>query len=156
MNMNKKEILELNLILLDLKKIGSTKFKYLVIRNIEIIKSHVTNLTELDKKNKLLLKEFEEERNELISKIGRKEDNRVFIDVNDEEMFKTFNEELVRIADKHKDSLTKYEEQFLILKSILEEEVEEIEFKRIPIEEFPEEGISSEHIEFLNKYNIIN
>jgi seryl-tRNA synthetase len=154
--MNKKEILELNLILIDLKKLGSTKFKYLVIRNIEIIKSYVTHLTGLDKENKLLLKEFEEERNELISKIGRKEENKVFIDVNDEEMFKTFNEELNKIAERHKNSLDKFEEQFLILKSILEEEVEEIEFKKIPIEEFPEEGISSEHIEFLNKYNIIN
>jgi seryl-tRNA synthetase len=154
--MNKKEILELNLILIGLKKLGSTKFKYLVIRNIEIIKSYVTHLTGLDKENKLLLKEFEEERNELISKIGRKEENKVFIDVNDEEMFKTFNEELNKIAERHKNSLDKFEEQFLILKSILEEEVEEIEFKKIPIEEFPEEGISSEHIEFLNKYNIIN
>jgi hypothetical protein len=155
--MNKKEILELNSILTKFKILGNTKFKYLVIRNIELMKSYVDTLAELDKNNKLLLKEFEEERNQLISKIGKKENKRIFIDINDEEMFTAFNEGLKEIVERHKESLTKYEEQFLILKSILEEEIEEkIDFKKIPIEEFPIEGISSEDIELLNKYNIIN
>lgn len=157
MIMLKKEILEINHVLNNLKKLGSTKFKYFVLKNIELLKPTMDLFNEKDKENKTLLANFEKDRNDLIVQIGNKsEDGKVFIDINNEEMLHKFNEGLKELVEKHKDSLDAYEIQFKILRDTLEEESEDIIFKKISIEDFPTEGVSIEYIELLTKYNIIN
>lgn len=155
--MKKREIVELNYILTNLKELGSTKFKYFAIKNISVLKSHVDPIMEIDKQNKEVLSGFEKERNELIVKLGKKgEENQVYIDVQDADMVKAFNDGVIEIASKYKEDLSKYEQNIKDFSSVLEEEVEDLPTLRtISIDECPEEGIKGNELEFLIKHNII-
>lgn len=157
MIMKKREIVELNSLFNSLKDLGNTKFKYFVIKNISLLKPHVTPLSEIEEDNKSVLSEFEKERNDLIIKLGKpKDDGKVYIDMKDSEVLKTFNEELKVLADKYSKELSKYEESYKEFVTVLDEELEEeVKFRSISIEDCPEEGINSTQLEFLMEHELI-
>lgn len=157
MKMKKKEVIELNFILTGLKELGNTKFKYFVIKNMAILKSHVDPIMEIDKQNKEVLSKFEEERNNLILKLGKQgENNQVYIDQTDAEMMEKFNDGLLELTKTFKQDLDKYNENIKDFTSVLEEEVEEdFNLRTITIDDCPEDGIKGNELEFLIKHNII-
>lgn len=158
MTMKKKEIIELNYILTSLKELGNTKFKYFVIKNISALKPHIEPLLEIDKENKEVLKNFEEERNTLILKLGKKgENDQVFIDVNDTVMYEQFTTEIQKLISKYKDDLEKYETNTKEFSTVLDEEVDnDLNLRTISIEDCPEEGIKGNFLEFLIEKNIVS
>jgi seryl-tRNA synthetase len=155
--MKKNEIVNVNRELSTLKNLGNTKFMYFVIKNINVLKPHIDPLVEIEKSNKEILSDFEKDRNELIVRLGNKnEDGSYSIDKNNEVMFSEFEEEFKKLTEKHKESLNKFEESFKQLSNVLNEDVEEeIKFRTISIEECPEEGIPVETLELLMKHNLI-
>lgn len=157
MIMIKREILELNLMLNKLKDLGNTKFKYFVIKNLSLLKNHVTPLSEIETEDRKVLADFEKDRNELIIRIGKPKDNGyAYIDVNDTEMFNLYIEEVKKLTDKHKDSLNKYEELAKQFNVILDEEVEEVlNLRNISIDECPDNGLETPVMEVLLKHNLI-
>lgn len=155
--MKKREALALNYNLNKLKEFGNTKFKYSILKNISILKSIISTLEQIEKENKAILTNFEKDRNDLIIKIGKKDGENIVIDTNDQVMLKSFNDELKEIVEKHKESIEKYEIEYNQFKEILEEEIEDtLIFRSISIEDCPEDNISSEQLELLLNYNIIN
>lgn len=155
--MIKNDLLDLDFILNELKTKGKTKFRYVMLKNLAIIEPLVKPIKQIDTETKQLLAEYEKQRNELIIKIGKKtSDDKVFIDVKDEEMLATFSEGMKKITEDNKEAIEKYESELESFKKILEEEVEEkIEFKEIDIENCPEEEINTEYLKILMKFNII-
>jgi hypothetical protein len=154
--MKKGEIVELNNIFKELKDVGDTTFKYFIIKNIIVLEPYLKPLQEIEKSNKLVLKYFEKDRNELINKFGRKEKGLVYIDINDEINLEKYKEGLQIIIKNHKNDLDRFEELFKEYKVLLDEEIEEeIIFKTISIDKCPKEGINSTQLEFLLKHNII-
>ena len=157
MTMKKKEVLEINSILNKLKELGSTKFKYKVLLNVNILRPYVVELELLDNKTKSILAPFEKDRNDLIVRIGKKgEGTMVYIDPSDEEVRELFNQEMQTIREKHRDSINEYQKAFTVLAEISEEDIEEeLVFKVIPIDDFPADGVSTEQLETLIRYNIV-
>ncbi len=129
---------------------------YFIIKNINIIKDLVLPLLEIQKINEKIVSEFKKDKNQLILEIGIKDSGRAYIDPNDKDMLKIFNEKLESIIEKHSEELTKYEEEVnqynLLLKEDLEEE---ISFRVVSIEDCPETGIDSNSLEMLLKYELI-
>lgn len=157
MTMKKKEVLEINSILNKLKELGSTKFKYKVLLNVNILRPYVVELELLDSKTKSILAPFEKDRNDLIVRIGKKgEGTVVYIDPSDEEVRDLFNQEMQTIREKHRDSISQYQEEFAKLSEISEQDLEEeLVFKVISIDDFPADGVSTEQLETLIRYNIV-
>lgn len=157
MTMKKKEALEINSILNELKELGSTKFKYQVLLNVNMLRPYVTELKLLDNKAKSMLAQFEKDRNDLIVRIGKKgEGTMVYIDPNEKEVVELFNQEMQVIREKHRDSINEYQEAFSVLAEISEEDIEEeLVFKVIPIDDFPTGGVLTEQLETLIGYNIV-
>ena len=80
----------------------------------------------------------------------------VYIDPNDEEVRNLFNQEMQAIREKHRDSISQYQEEFAKLSEISEQDLEEeLVFKVIPIDDFPADGVSIEQLETLVRYNIV-
>jgi hypothetical protein len=156
--MIKEEVVKLNVVLNELKEMGNTKFMYFVVKNLRLLKPHVEPLMEIEKRNKVVLTAFEEDRNKLILDIGKKGENGVvFIDLKDNDMVTLFNKKLQDLMEKHKTALTEFETKTKEYKKVLQEELEEqITFRNIDIEECPIEGISSKQLELLVNLNIIN
>ena len=155
--MTKKELLELNSTLIALANFGKTKFKYIMLKNIEILKSHTTILLELEDSAKKYLSEFEKDRNSLIVKIGKqKGDGTVYIDSADSEMISLFNAGINTLIETHKKQFELYDEKIKEYKEILEEEVDEVySFKSVSIDHLPEEEVSLNQLSILEKYRII-
>lgn len=154
--MKKKEILALGVVFNDLKKIGDTKFKYCILKNISVIKDTLTILQTIDKENKKVLEDFEKERNALIIKIGKREGDKSVIDLSNPEMVAKFNEELTKIAETHKEALEEFEKLATSYGSLLEEDVEEeLKFWKISIDDCPKDGINATQLEILLEHEII-
>lgn len=155
--MTKKELLELNAVLIKLANYGKTKFKYAVLKNIELLKSNVGVLTELENEIKKHIDKFEEARNQLILKIGKKkEDGSVFIDVSNKEMIELFNEGLSVLLKEHNEELETYNTKMGEFQDVLNEELEEeFIFKTLSIEQLPEEDVTMTQLEILEKSGII-
>lgn len=155
--MIKQELLELNVVFTEISKFGNTKFKYNVLKNLEILKPLVSPLLDLEKDIKTGLKEFDDERNNLIVKLGTKgEDGNVSIDTKDSELMAEFIKELKELQSNHKESIDTYNTKIKEFQVILNEEVEEtLVFKQLSIEQLPENGISIEQLNLLEKSKII-
>jgi len=157
MNMNKRELVELNGIFEALAVTGKTKFKYLMLKNMEMLKPSISILKTLESDIKKGIEDFDKERNELIVRLGTPgENNTVFIDRNNAEVVQEFNEELAKLVKEHRETLDIYELKYEELQNILEESVEDIfSFRQISIDDFPEEGISEYHLKLLAKADIL-
>lgn len=156
--MKKGDVYELNTIFTQLKNFGNTKFKYFVLKNIEILKPHVAALVEVEKSVKEELSSFEQGRNELIMKLGtQNNDGSVSIDPNNSEVFNEFNQEMENLITEHQTSIDSYNKKFADFQTILEEELEEpLVFRKLNIDEFPDSDISSEALEKLITLEIIS
>lgn len=157
MKMKKENVYALNQLFTKLKTFGGTKFKYSILRNLSILESQVKPLLEIEESLKAEISGFDSDRIQLISEIGTpKEDGTIFIDPTNENMFNKFKEEMEKLVEKHKDVLDSYNKKESEFLEILKEPIEgSIEFRKIDIESCPEDGITSEDLELLIKFDII-
>ncbi len=155
--MTKKELIELSEIFTKLAGFGKTKFKYAMLKNIDAIKSEVSILLDLENSIKKHIAKFDEERNDLILRIGKKrEDGAVYIDLAQEEMVDLFNAGLKLLLETHAENLSLYKTKMNEYSEILKEEVGyTFVYKTIFIDDLPEENISIDQLAILEKYGII-
>lgn len=155
--MTKRELIELNATLTKMASLGKTKFKYAVLKNIEILKSSATVLLNLEGDIKKLISAYESDRNNLILKLGKKnEDGSIFIDIADKDMVEAFNVELKKLQETHTDSINLYKEKIEEFEEILDELIEEeFVFKPLLLDQLPEEDISFRQLELLEKFGLI-
>lgn len=155
--MTKREVIELNAVLVKLANFGKTKFKYTVLKNIEVLKSNINILLDLENTIKKHIAPFEDDRNNLILKIGKKKDDgAVYIDVADKDMVDLFNAELTILLKTHSEGLDLYNTKMGEYQDMLDEEIDEtFTFKSILIDQLPDEDVSMEQLEILEKHGII-
>lgn len=155
--MTKKELQELNSLFIQLANFGNTKFKYAVLKNIEILKSNVFVLTNLEGEIKKYLDSFNTDRNNLILKLGNENENgSVSIDTKNLSVMEEFQLELNKLVETHKLDLETYNSKMIEFQDILNEEIEEeLSFKQLSIDVLPEDGISIQQLDLLERFNII-
>ena len=156
--MKKRELIELNAVLNQLKEFGGTKFKYSILKNISLIKPHLLVLEEIETSIKDIMKDFDSDRNNLILEIGvHNPDGTVSVDQNDKDAMEKFNEGITQLLEKHKESINNYNVKLQEFNEILNEEVEEkFTFREIDVESCPEENVTAEQLILLLECNIIN
>ena len=155
--MKKGNVLDLNAIFLKLKDFGGTKFKYSVLKNIDILRPHTQPLIELEQGIKAELANFEADRNALIWELGVKtEQGGAYMDTTDLETMDIFSKRLDELVAKHKEAIDAYEIRYKEFQEILNEPLEtEIKFIQIDIEQCPETGIDAIELGALLNFNII-
>lgn len=156
--MTKKDVIDLNLIFQSLKDVGNTKFKYTILKNIEVLKQELSVLKETEKQIEDTISDFTKERNDLILKLGTKDNNGgVRINVEDKETMNTFTEEVKVLVTKHQDKINDYNSKILEFNTILEEQLEnDLPFRKISIDNCPDVGISTDQLNKLLEFKIIN
>ena len=157
MIMKKREMLDLNLILTQLKESGNTKFKYAILKNIGILKAQLIALEQIELEVKEILKDFEADRNNLIVELGTSDNaGNYTVDQTDEEVMQLFKEKLETLIEKHKPSIDEYNKKLIEFENLLSEESdEELYFKTISIEDLPDEGLSADQLLKLLEAGII-
>lgn len=157
MTMKKGNVLDLNAIFLKLKDFGGTKFKYSVLKNIDLLKPHITPLVELEQTLKAGLAEFEADRNALIWELGVKtEQGGAYMDTTDLEAMDAFSTRLQGLIEKHQESIDAYELRYKEFQEILDEELEaDIKFRKVDIDSCPDSGITAEELKKLIDFDII-
>lgn len=157
MIMKKREMLDLNLILTQLKESGNTKFKYAILKNIGILKAQLIALEQIESEVKEILKDFEADRNNLIVELGTSDNaGNYTVDQTDEEVMQLFKEKLETLIEKHKPSIDEYNKKLIEFENLLSEESdEELYFKTISIEDLPDEGLSADQLLKLLEAGII-
>ena len=157
MTMKKGNVLDLNAIFLKLRDFGGTKFKYSVLKNIDLLKPHITPLVELEQTLKAGLAEFEADRNALIWELGVKtEQGGAYMDTTDLEAMDAFSTRLQGLIEKHQESIDAYELRYKEFQEILDEELEaDIKFRKVDIDSCPDSGITAEELEKLIDFDII-
>ena len=157
MTMKKGNVLDLNAIFLKLRDFGGTKFKYSVLKNIDLLKSHITPLVELEQTLKAGLAEFEADRNALIWELGVKtEQGGAYMDTADLEAMDAFSTRLQELIEKHQESIDAYELRYKEFQEILDEELEaDIKFRKVDIDSCPDSGITAEELKKLIDFDII-
>ena len=157
MTMKKGNVLDLNAIFLKLRDFGGTKFKYSVLKNIDLLKPHITPLVELEQTLKAGLAEFEADRNALIWEVGVKtEQGGAYMDTTDLEAMDAFSTRLQGLIEKHQESIDAYELRYKEFQEILDEELEaDIKFRKVDIDSCPDSGITAEELKKLIDFDII-
>ena len=157
MTMKKGNVLDLNAIFLKLRDFGGTKFKYSVLKNIDLLKPHITPLVELEQTLKAGLAEFEADRNALIWELGVKtEQGGAYMDTTDLEAMDAFSTRLQGLIEKHQESIDVYELRYKEFQEILDEELEaDIKFRKVDIDSCPDSGITAEELKKLIDFDII-
>ena len=157
MTMKKGNVLDLNAIFLKLRDFGGTKFKYSVLKNIDLLKPHITPLVELEQTLKAGLAEFEADRNALIWELGVKtEQGGAYMDTTDLEAMDAFSTRLQELIEKHQESIDVYELRYKEFQEILDEELEaDIKFRKVDIDSCPDSGITAEELKKLIDFDII-
>ena len=156
MIMTKRELVKLNLILNQVKDLDGTKFKYTILRNIDLLKPQIKALKSIEDDYKKILSKFEEGRNNLILRLGTKQsDGSISVSPESEE-FEEFKEEYEKLVEENKESIDTYNAQILEFEKLLNEEpAEEVTFRKISIDLCPEKGLSSENLDNLLSCGII-
>ena len=149
--MNKTELVKLYKALKLLGEVkGSAKFSYGIVKNQKIISDEINILSQIEEDINATIVDFTGDRNELIKEIGKPDGNgSFFIDFEDIEATKKFQEELEVLTEKYKEQIDVYNEKQKDFEKLLEEKVDEIEFYKMNINDFPCEGISPDMIESL-------
>ena len=155
--MTKRNLIELKLALEKLENNGSTKFKYLILKNNKILNSAITPLIKIEEDIKKHITPFENDRNELILELGTKKDNgTVFIDTENAEIFEKFTARLGKLTTKHAEGIAEYNTKWKDYQELLNEEIDdELVFTLIDIELFPDNDVSKIELDILYKFNII-
>lgn len=156
MIMTKRELVKLNLILNQVKDLDGTKFKYTILRNIDLLKPQIKALKSIEDDYKKILSKFEEGRNNLILRLGTKQsDGSISVSPESEE-FEEFKKEYEKLVEENKESIDTYNAQILEFEKLLNEEpAEEVTFRKISIDLCPEKGLSSENLDNLLSCGII-
>lgn len=156
--MKKKDIVELNLVFSQLKEFGATKFKYSILKNLELIKSHISALEELEKGIKEVLVPFENDRNNLILELGTQDDKgNTYIDQSNKETMELFDTRMQALIEVHKEVIDSYNQKIQDFQDILDEEIETpISFRKVTIEQCPESDITTYQLDKLIQFDIIN
>ena len=156
MIMTKRELVKLNLILNQVKDLDGTKFKYTILRNIDLLKPQIKALKSIEDDYKKILSKFEEGRNNLILRLGTKQsDGSISVSPESKE-FEEFKEEYEKLVKENKESIDTYNAQILEFEKLLNEEpAKEVTFRKISIDLCPEKGLSSENLDNLLSCGII-
>jgi hypothetical protein len=157
MKMKKQDLLRLEDVFNEIKRSGDTKFKYTILRNLEILKPFISGLRALEKELKAITEPFEQDRNALIIELGHPNPNgTTSIDVENEDVMAVFRERLNDLIQKHKDELDSYQSQYDDYMTILNEDVEdEIPFKTLTIDQCETVTFTDEQLQLLMDFNII-
>lgn len=152
--MTKGELLQLDLTLKEVKDLGTMKFRYNILRNIEYLSSQVKTLKILEEDARSVLRNFEEPRNKLILKFGTKNADGSVSVLPNSENYEEFKIELEKLLEEHKEAISAFSLKQEEFEKILLEEVSELNpLKVISIELCPE--MSLKHLETLMNFNII-
>jgi hypothetical protein len=154
--MIKKDLIDLNDVFAKISKFGNTKFKYAILTNMDFIKPQTNVLENLEKSIKSHLERFEKGRDDLITKLGKRKDQTMFIDMEDPEAVENFKEGILELLERYKEDIKLHDTEMEGYQQLLLENIEtHITFKMIPIDQFPEDEISFEQLQILKKHNII-
>lgn len=155
--MLKKDLIELNRAFSTLAKSGNTKFKYSVLKNMEKIKSSIEIFTDIEKEINEGIKPFEEERVELIKRLGTPDGSgNIAIDLKDEERAKEFQIKYEEALERHKEVLTVYQTKIQEYQDLLNEPLTELfEFRQFSIDELPDTNVNAEELDLLDKFQLI-
>jgi hypothetical protein len=151
--MTKGNVYDLYKTLLQLKDYGNVKFKYAILKNIEMLKPHYNSLTTLEENNRETVAEFEKERNNLIMQLGKPEQDGT-IHVTDDNM-QEYSEKLQGLIEKYQQDITKYGELMEEFNEILKEDFDEdINLRQIKLDACPD-NLTSKDLELLLMCNMI-
>jgi len=155
--MKKSQVITLFNILDSMKtKESNSKFSYVVAKNKKIIQKEIEVIEEVQTEMNKLISEFSKERNELITKLGEKNENGAYeIKAEDKENINLFIEEESNLKEKYKDNLDSYHEKLDQFEEILQEEIEFDLYKIKDIEILPD-FITPEMIEFFMGIELID
>ena len=125
------------------KAMGNAKFRYTIAINKDLIQNEIDILLDLEKTNEDKLKEFYQQRDEILFKYCIKdEDGKPVMEGNSVRFEKTnssiIQKELLKLEEENKDLLEDYNSGQIEIESILEESVD-IEFKTISCDIIPDE-----------------
>lgn len=155
--MTKNEAMELNSSLIMISNLGSTKLKYVILKNIEVLRPTITPLVTIENDIKKLVSDFEKERNTLVLDLGTKsQGDKIFIDQEDKEQVKKFQEGIKLLSEKYKEDIDDYNRKYAEYLDLKKEMVEEILIlSPIQLDLLPSDGISFEVLSILQKHNLI-
>jgi hypothetical protein len=155
--MKKSQVITLFNLLDSMKtKESNSKFSYVVAKNKKIIQKEIEVIEEVQTEMNKLISEFSKERNELITKLGEKNENGTYeIKAEDKENINLFIEEEANLKEKYKDNLDSYHEKLDQFEEILQEEIEFDLYKIKDIEILPD-FITPEMIEFFMGIELID
>lgn len=156
-NITKRDIWMLHNVLENLKRFGSQKFKYNVLRNIKLISAQIEPLKEVEEPINEIIKPFIDVKNELIKKYGTADElGNISIKETDIESMSKFKEEIKTETENFKDIIEEYKNNLEDFNVLLNEDVdfEVPTFYKLQIENLPEK-IEFVIIELLDKLEII-
>lgn len=155
--MKKQDLVKLEEVFNEVKGMGETKFKYNILRNMEIIQPFLKPLKILEQELKTMAEPFEQDRNALIIELGHTNpDGTASIDRNDTEVMEIFKERLNSLITVHKEELDKYQTQFEEYQEILQEDIEDpISFRVLSIDKCPDTDITETQLQLLMEFGII-
>lgn len=148
-------MIELHLVLDNLKDKGNTLFKFKVIKNLNVVKSYIDPLTSIEKANNDIIKNFSKEKNVLIIKYGKKDNNGgYYIDLSGD--ITKYKDKLVELFKKYEQEISSYSKATKEYKNLLEEDIQErVILCNLSLYELEDLDITHNQLETLIKFNLI-
>jgi len=136
----RKKLIELYGVLLNVKQIGNAKFKYAIEKNIRIVNSEIDSIKEIEKGIEEVLKEFNDKRNNIITKYGTPDEKGIISISPDSENFEIVSTEIKELTEEYKEDITSYNEKKKDYFELLEEEIEfDFKLHELNINAIPDE-----------------
>lgn len=141
--MKKIEVLAFNKVLDKVKDLKSgIRFKYAIIRNKELIKATVKEFEQLNEEVFSIIKDFENERVELIKEYGEPVEN--WYKIKDENIG-TVNAKYELLREKYEADIEQYEKRIFEVAKIAEEPIEyDLQLRKVTIEDLPDDLLADE------------
>jgi len=136
----RKQLIELFKALTEGSTIGNAKFKYGSLKNIRIINSEIETLKEIEKSNEGILKEYNTNYNNLLTKYGKSlPDGSISVNKNDEN-YDLVVEKIKSLREEYKDDWDTYNDKQKEYLELLDEDCDfDFNVFEISIDNVPDE-----------------
>lgn len=135
----KKQVIELHSALSSVVKSGNAKFKYAILKNLNVIASEIESIKTIGKEVDELLKPFNEKRNAIIVKFGTEDENGVVTIGKLSEKYLDALDEFKALEEEFKDDLEVYKLKMNEFDALTNEAVDlSFTFHEIAIENVPD------------------
>ncbi|WP_026881422.1 hypothetical protein [Clostridium akagii] len=155
--MNKEDVIKIYKAIGAEKDKGNVKFRYVLLKNENIIKSEIEALIEIENGIDKIIEPLNKKRGELIKEIGSLNEatNEYTIKPEETEKINEFTERFKAIQEKYKDSIAEYNRSYAEYKEMLKEDLETpLNLFEVKIENCPED-LQTESLEIFMKCEII-